>query len=480
MTHLRLNEFDKALSAVKALEKEHPENPLIQNLKGGIYLNKKDMTNARASFEKALAIQPTYFPAAANLAQLDLQDNKPDVAKKRFEAILQKDKKNIQAMSALASLVLSQGKNQEATEWLERAMRENPNVLQPAVLLGSHYLRIGEKQKALALAKELRGSHPKEPAALELLAQAQFASNDKAGALESYNRLAALQPESPLAQFNIASIHMAMQNPSAASDALKKSLAIKPDYLAAQLAQLAVEADQNNYEKAIALAHEIQKQHKGSPAGYTAEGDLLLKQKKSALAAKAYEQAFAISKNPALLIKLHASLNQAGESKEATPRLLQWLKEHPNDSSTRMYLAEFYLMNGQAKSAIEQYKVIVQQHPNYVPALNNLASAYQQEKDPLALQYAEKAYQLAPENSAILDTLGWILVEQGNTDRGLPLLQKATSLMPEVPAIRYHFAYGLAKSGDKTRARKELEQLFATGKNFSGIDEAKTLLKQVQ
>ena len=479
MTHLRLKEFDKALVAAKALEKENPDNPLIQNLKGGIYHGKKDMGNARASFEKALAIEPTYFPATVNLAQLDLQDKKPDVARKRFEAILEKNKKNIQAMSALASLALSQGKNQEATEWLERAMRENPNVLQPAVVLGSHYLRIGEKQKALALAKELRGSHPKEPAALELLAQAQFASNDKASALESYNKLAALQP-SALAQFNIASIHMAMQNPSAASDALKKSLAIKPDYLAAQLAQLAIEADQNNYEKAIALAHEIQKQHKGSPAGYTAEGDLLLKQKKPALAAKAYEQAFAISKNPALLIKLHASLDQAGKSKEATPRLLHWLKEHPNDASTRMYLAEFYLMNGQAKPAIEQYKVIVQQHPNYVPALNNLASTYQQEKDPLALQYAEKAYQLAPESPAILDTLGWILVEQGNTGRGLPLLQKATSLMPEVPAIRYHFAYGLAKSGDKTRARKELEQLFATGKNFSGIDEAKTLLKQMQ
>jgi putative PEP-CTERM system TPR-repeat lipoprotein len=480
MTHLRLKEFDKALAAVKALEKENPDNPLIQNLKGGVYLGKKDVANARASFEKALSLQPTYFPAAANLARLDVQDNKPDMAKKRFEALLEKDKKNREAMSALASLALGQGKNQEATEWLERAMRENPNLLQPAVLLGSHYLRIGEKQKALALAKRLQGSHPKEPAALQLLAQAQFASNDKAGALESYNKLAALQPESPLAQFNIASIHMAMQNPSAASDAIKKSLAIKPDFLAGQLTQIAIEADQNNYEKAIVLAHQVQKQHKGSPAGYIAEGDLLLKQKKPELAAKAYEQALAVNKDPALLIKLHASLNQAGKSKEATPRLLQWLKEYPNDSSTRMYLAGFYLMNGQPKPAIEQYNIIVQQHPKYMPALNNLASAYQQEKDPRALQYAEKAYQLAPESPATMDTLGWILVEQGNTARALPLLQKAVSLAPEVGEIRYHFAIALDKAGEKTRARKELEQLLEVRKNFSSIDEARAALKQMQ
>lgn len=480
MTHLRLKEFDKALAAVKALEKENPDNPLIQNLKGGIYLGKKDMGNARASFEKALAIQSSYFPAAANLAQLDVQDNKPEMAKKRFEAILEKDKKNSQAMAALAGLALSQGQKKEATEWLERAARENPDALQPAILLGSHYLRLGEKQKALALGKKLQGTHPKEPAVLDLLAQAQLANNDKAAALESYTKLAAVQPESALAQFRVASVHMAMGNPSAASDALKKSLAIKPDYLPAQLAQIAIEASQNNYEKAIAMAHQVQKQHKSSPAGYIAEGDLMLKQKKPALAAKAYEHAFAINKNPALLIKLHASLHQAGKSKEATPRLLQWLKEHPDDASTRMYLAEFYLMNDQPKPAIEQYKVIVQQHPKYVPALNNLASAYQQEKDPLALEYAEKGYQLAPESPAILDTLGWILVEQGNTGRGLPLLQKAISLAPEMPAIRYHLAYGLAKSGNNAKARKELEQTLASGKRFAEMDEAQALLKQIQ
>ena len=76
-------------------------------------------------------------------------------------------------------------------------------------------------------------------------------------------------------------------------------------------------------------------------------------------------------------------------------------------------------------------------------------------------------------------TLGWILVEQGNTARGLPLLQKAVSLAPEAAEIRYHFALGLVKSGDKSKARKELQQLLATGKTFPRIEEAKALLKQL-
>ena len=139
-----------------------------------------------------------------------------------------------------------------------------------------------------------------------------------------------------------------------------------------------------------------------------------------------------------------------------------------------------YLMNDQSKSAVEHYKIIVQQLPQYAPAVNNLASAYQQEKNPQALAYAEKAHQLAPENPAILDTLGWILVEQGNTSRGLPLLQKATSLAPQVPTIRYHLAYGLTQAGDKIKARRELEQALASGKRFAEMDEARALLKQIQ
>ncbi len=138
---------------------------------------------------------------------------------------------------------------------------------------------------------------PGTPEVLELLAQAQLANNDKAAALESYNRLAAMQPESPAVQLQIASIQLANQNPAAASDALKKALAIKPDYLDAQLAQVVLESRQGNYEEAIAISRQIQKQQKKSPVGYIAEGDLLMAQKKPALAVKAYEHAFGINKS---------------------------------------------------------------------------------------------------------------------------------------------------------------------------------------
>ena len=443
-------------------------------------MGKNDAANARASFEKALSLQPTYYPAAVNLAQLDLLEKKPDDAKKRFEAILEKDKKNIQAMAALSRLALSRQQSKEATAWLERASQENPESQQAAALLVENYIRSGEKQKSLLLAQKFQSNNPADPGALDMLAQAQVANGDKKAALESYKKLVAMQPESAPAQLRIASIYVAMGNPSAASEALTKALAIKPDYVDAQLVQAALEIRKGNHEQALAIARQIQKQQVKSPVGYILEGDLLMKQKEPASAVKAYERAIALSNSGPLLIKLHASLSHAGKEKEATVRLTEWLKEHPTDAATRMYLAQTYMAGRHNSAAIEQYQLVLKQTPDFMPALNNLAWLYQQEKDPRALEYAEKAYRVTASDPTVLDTLGWVLVEQGNTTRGLPLLEKATSLMPESAEFRYHLAVGLNKSGNKAGARKELEQLLNTGKNFSDIDEARALLKQIQ
>jgi len=106
-----------------------------------------------------------------------------------------------------------------------------------------------------------------------------------------------------------------------------------------------------------------------------------------------------------------------------------------------------------------------------------LAYAYQQVKDPRALPTAEQAYKLADNNPGVIDTLGWLLVEQGDTGRGLPLLQKASSLAPKSSEVRYHLAVGLSKSGDKAGARKELDKLLSEDKTFAQADEARALLK---
>jgi Flp pilus assembly protein TadD len=77
----------------------------------------------------------------------------------------------------------------------------------------------------------------------------------------------------------------------------------------------------------------------------------------------------------------------------------------------------------------------------------------------------------------VIDTLGWLLVEQGKLERALPLLKQAAALAPANREIHYHYGVALAKSGDKRSARRQLEPLLAA-KDFDRHDAVKALLAQ--
>jgi len=145
----------------------------------------------------------------------------------------------------------------------------------------------------------------------------------------------------------------------------------------------------------------------------------------------------------------------------------------------RNYLADAYLQQKQYKPAAEQYQVLLTQTPQSLIALNNLAWIYQQMQDKRAVATAEQAHKLAPENPLVLDTLGWILVQQGDAKRGTGLLQKAHSLQPDEGSIHYHYAAALAKMGERSRAQNELESLLKRGAQFQEESEARALLKQL-
>jgi putative PEP-CTERM system TPR-repeat lipoprotein len=338
-------------------------------------------------------------------------------------------------------------------------------------------MRIGQAQKALTLARKFQTANPTNPQLLELLGQAKVASKDLNGALETYSQLVNVAPKSAAPHLRLAGVHMLMQNNTAAADDLKRAVELQPDMLQARMAQVELAMRMGHPDDALALARQIQKINDKSPVGYATEGDVLMAQKKPAQALPAYDKALALANAPEILVKSLQAMTLAGKGKEAQARATQWLKDHPDDALIGMYVSENELAAKDYKAAIARLETIVKRAPNNAAALNNLAYAYQQVKDPRALATAEQAYKLAANSPGVMDTLGWLLVEQGDTGRGLPLLQKASSLVPKSSEVRYHLAVGLSKSGDKAGARKELDKLLSEDKSFAQADEARALLK---
>jgi Tfp pilus assembly protein PilF len=104
---------------------------------------------------------------------------------------------------------------------------------------------------------------------------------------------------------------------------------------------------------------------------------------------------------------------------------------------------------------------VLKRLPNLTPALNNAAVAMQALKEPKAIVLAQKAYELEPGNSAVLDTYGWLLVEQGKIAQGVKLLEQAVSLAPKRNDIRLHYAQALQKAGDKGAASAQAKAILS-------------------
>jgi tetratricopeptide (TPR) repeat protein len=71
---------------------------------------------------------------------------------------------------------------------------------------------------------------------------------------------------------------------------------------------------------------------------------------------------------------------------------------------------------------------------------------------PEARQMIEKALKQRPDDGAIIDSLGWVTLRQGNAQEALKLLQRAVELQPEDPTINGHLGDAYWAVGRKLEA----------------------------
>lgn len=478
--HLRSNQLDKALKAIDGLEKKQPNNPATFNLKARALLAKKDVAGARENFEKAVSINPTFFPAVASLATLDLLDKKPDEARKRFEAVISTDSKNIQALLALAELKAGNGgTTEEVSALINKAVSAAPSEPVPRLALIQYYLKIKDNKKALTAANEAASAIPDKPEILDALGRTQHVSGDLNQAQTTYRKLALLQPASPLPLLRLAEVQFASKNKEEGVRSLKKALEIKPDILEAQRALVVVAMENKNTKSALDMARTVQKQRPKEAAGYMMEGDIHAFGKAWPEAINVFRSGLKQVAAPELAIKLHGSLLASGNTPEAEKVATNWLKEHPKDIAFRMYMGDRASGQKHYALAATYYQAALLLQPNNALILNNLAWASGQTKAPKAIEYAEKANQIAPNQPAFMDTLAMLLADKGENAKAVELLRKALATAPQAGAIQLNLAKVLIASGKKDEARKELDSLVKLGDKFPGQAEVSQLLKSL-
>ena len=478
--HLSRRQFDPALKAIAVLEKKQPDNPLVYNLRGTAQLGKGDVAEARRSFELAQAKNPLYFPAAASLANLDLADKKPEDARKRFEVILAKDAKNVQALLAIAELhARTGGKPDEVAALIDKAISANPAEAGPRIALINLYLAAKDTRKALSAAQEALGVFPDRPQVLEAVGRAQQAAEDYNQALATFGKWATLAPNSPRPYLHLAEVQVAAKDKTAAMRSLRKALTIKSDLVEAQRGIVLLDLDAGRVDEALAMSREVQKQRPRETVGYLLEGDIHTLKKNWKDAITVYRNGLKQASSSELAIKLYATLVAAGNNAEADRFADGYLKEHAKDYAFRLHLAQSANVRKDYAVACKHYRALLEVQPNNPAVLNNLAWSAARIKDPKAIEYAEKAYKLAPDQPAIIDTLGELLLDKGDTARALELAQKAAELDPQNPQIQFNLAKALVKAGKKDAAKKELDELAKMGERFPAQAEVGKLLQSL-
>ena len=441
---LKRGEPRKASAVVDGILKREPANVAMLNLQGITRLAAGDRAGARASYVAAIKVAPSFYPAHLNLARIDEADNQPERARQRYLGILKSAPGHLDAMLELARLEEANGRPAEALRWLDKARSTHNKDIRTHLALSAFYLRQGQARQALDAAKDAQAQAPDNPDTLLALAQSQIAVGNGDAARGILRRLVQVAAFHPGRLTQAATLQVQVGDAESARYTLSKALLADPAYIPALVQRVRLELQSGNVGEAEKQAQALRTMPGGSVEAGRLIGEIRLAQKRYPEAIDAYRKAYAV--NPeASVYGLFDALMAAGQASEAAALMTEWRSRHPQDRLAAHALGEAWLKLNDAARARAVYAELVRTDPKDARAHNNLANVLLQLRDPAALAHAEKARALAPNQPQVNDTLGWVLVQQGQVEKGLRYLREAALRAPDDPEIQRHLKEALAK-----------------------------------
>jgi len=476
------HDYDRALKVTDRLQAKSPGRPEPAHLRAQVLALRGDLPAARASYEKALAIDANFYPAIDGLAALDFRQGRPAAARARFQAVLAAHHDEVRAMVALARLDdLAGSPKATVADQLAKAISVKPDDVSLRRELVLFYMGKGDYKNALAAAQNAAAALPSDPDVLAMLAGAQLAAGDVHQAVDSYGRLNSLRPRTVKILLGLARAQLAAKDVAAATATVAKAEALAPDSpeVVRESAQIDVQAGRQ--EAAVAKARALQARQPKSADAFALEGDLESTSRHWPAAVRAYRAA--LQREPAstpFAEGLYRGLRGSGDTAGSDAFAARWIGDHPSDANFIFFMALQAISNQQFARAEAYLRQGLGLDRDNAMAMNNLAWVLLAEKKPEALQVAERANVLAPNQPVVLDTLAQVLAEQGQLTRALEVQRKALQLAPDAHDLRLRMARYLVEHGDKAAARSELDVLAKLGSAYPRQSEVHELLVRLQ
>jgi tetratricopeptide (TPR) repeat protein len=419
---------------------------------------------ALAALQEAQRRQPQRALIHLELARLRLEH--PDLGGNAMADLgqaIELDPDLLSARRLLAQTLLSQGDRDGAARELRSLLLRQPRDVAARRQLVEMFIRAGTLLPARTLLKEAEAIFPGDPLWARLRAQVAQADGKTAEALA---HLETAFKASPTAD-NLGEWALALIQAQRGQDAL--------DLLVTQMELvMASPRLQALHGRALWMltraqdAQAVWQQAAGHLSDPT-DATVLVQQVSAATGADAAGSvveslAFEApqSMTVAMQLALADVLLDTGRPGEAADRLSSVQQQlppaDPRMPALLLRLALAHHQQGNADQAATLYRQILQNQPNDVAVLNNLAYLLAEDLNQPgeALPLAQRAAALAPRDPQVMDTLGWTLFRAGQKDQALVTLRRSVEIKRLAPNC-YHLAEVLLDRRERAEALKLLD-----------------------
>lgn len=437
---LTVGQLAETKPLVNAILEADAHDPVGIYLKGRIALAENDVPQAVGLFEEAIGRNAARSGPHLYLGLARLAQGRVDSAQEALREAIRLQPDHEAAHLALAKLNLAQQQPAEAEKEAWQALRLNPANLEAAVLYGD----------AFVLGKNF------------------------AKAEEVYDAIVRQLPGQPIGYVKMAALRKLQARPAEAAQLFSQALTHAPDDLVMLQDYLVALVESNQAHQADRVLDQYLTKASRDPNLWRLAGRLYVSQRKTEQAEKAFKKALELAPDVALV---HFELGQLYLLERKLPAaesaFQAALKKDETNSEIHTALALVLASQHKVDAANTHYRRAVQLDRHNAVAANNLAASLteQQEFDD-ALGLALAAYDRAPMNPGIQDTLGWIYYKKNRFEDAHRLLAEASASLPQHPTVRYHHAMLLSKIGKQEAALAELKTALSLPGGFPEADRA--------
>ncbi len=443
--------------------------------------------SAIAEFSRIFQEDPTDREARTHLINAYLDSNRTRDAEQLLNTAISRNLKDAEALVQRARIHLSRGEHRAAEIDLQIGLESLPESAEAHYLIaqvhgyqGRDRLQQGELAEAIrldpgytaarvALSTLLLRKDPK--GALEAIDSAPEALRRRDSALriqriwpllelnrieEARQAIAELSGAgNPDVFLQEAVLHMRQGDFAAARTSAQKALAANP--ADARALELILRCSAREPQVGLDIVRRHASQHSTNAAVQMFLGRLEMQSGNRAQARAAFESARSASGgSPGADLAL-IDLDIAERKLDEARRRVSLLLAGPNAASATAKLGLIEQVAGNYRAAVEQYRKVLQTNPREVFVLNSLAYILAEfmENPAEALRYAQAAKELAPENAAVDDTLGWTYYKIGSYPKAVEHLELAVERGASARR-QAHLAMAYARNGNRVRARQTL------------------------